>query len=613
MRPAPEALYLDRAHEPVFVTLHRPTPEAARDTAVILCPPFGWEEVCSYRSLRTWAERLALAGYPAVRLSLPGTGDSGGSPRDPDRVGAWVGAVDAGARWLASESGATRLVAIGLGLGGLVEVLAVAGGAPIDELVLWGTPARGRALVRQLRAFSRLEAARFFEGLQTPPPLPGGALEAGGFLLTAETVRDLERVDLTTVELPDGRPRRALLLKRDGIDVDDRLRRHLQAGDTDVTIAPGNGYADMTSHPQQAHPPLEVIDRVNAWLERSSRPIRSGPPATQPVPGARSSAEISLGNGRAVRETPVAIPQSFGVISGVLVEPPQRPRHDLRVLLLNAGAVRRIGPNRMWVECARRWAADGVPTLRLDVEGVGDADGDAAPYVSDAGLYVPRLVPQVLSAVDFLQARGDGERFILGGLCAGAYWAFHGALRDPRVTGALMLNPRALVWNTGLGPARDLRALLTEPFSLAKIRRVATGPRLRSFLRWVLTAPSRALQGVGSRRPTPIAEHDLDVALEQLRRGGKPALMLFAEHEPLYDELIRSGRAAELAAWPGVTIERIAVRDHTLRPNWAQQQAHAALDRAITRELAREMERDLRPPPGASAKQAVRRPPPLMA
>ncbi len=80
------------------------------------------------------------------------------------------------------------------------------------------------------------------------------------------------------------------------------------------------------------------------------------------------------------------------------------------------------------------------------------------------------------------------------------------------------------------------------------------------------------------------------MALEQLRRGGKPAFMLFSEHEPLYDELLRSGRADQLAAWPSVTIERIAVRDHTLRPNWAQQQAHAALDRAIERELARELD-----------------------
>ena len=53
-------------------------------------------------------------------------------------------------------------------------------------------------------------------------------------------------------------------------------------------------------------------------------------------------------------------------------------------MLLNSGAVRRIGPQRMWVEAARRWAALGVPTLRFDVVGVGDSDGDGSAYATAA-------------------------------------------------------------------------------------------------------------------------------------------------------------------------------------------------------------------------------------
>jgi alpha-beta hydrolase superfamily lysophospholipase len=586
----PESLYLTGTSDPVFVTLHRSPLEVARDTAVILAPPFGWDEVCSYRSLRAWAGLLAQAGYSTARLSLPSTGDSGGRARDPDRVGAWTGSIDAAARWIVAETGAGRVATVGIGLSAILAVLATAGGASVDQLVLWGAHPRGRALVRQLRAFSKLETSRFFEGLDPPPPLPDGELEAGGFLLSADTVRQLEAIDLTAVGLSAARPLRALLLERDGITVDQQLREHFESAGTEVTVAPGPGYGAMTSHPQQARPPLEVISRLTAWLDHSAQPARVAAPLAAPAPGAVSSAEIGLRGVAAVRETPVSIPQPFGSLSGVLVEPLQRPRHQLRMVLLNAGAVRRIGPSRMWVELARRWAARGLPTLRLDVEGIGDADGDETPYTDDGGLYVPALVPQVQSAIDFLQARVDGERFVLAGLCAGAYWAFHAGLRDPRVCAALMVNPRALIWDTGLGPARDLRALLTEPFSLAKLRRVATGPRLRSFLHWLAAGPARSVRRLRTgEASTAWTERDLDAALEQFCRSGRRGLMLFSDHEPLHDELVRSGRLAKLAAWSNMTFEHVSVRDHTMRPNWAQQQAQAIVDQAIQNELAVEL------------------------
>jgi hypothetical protein len=53
----------------------------------------------------------------------------------------------------------------------------------------------------------------------------------------------------------------------------------------------------------------------------------------------------------------------------------------------------------------------------------------------------------------------------------------------------------------------------------------------------------------------------------------------------LYNELLRAGRVAKVQSWPNVTLERIAVADHTLRPSWAQSQAQAAMDRALAREV----------------------------
>jgi len=589
--PPPVAQYLATGEVPVFATLHPAPAGPVHDTAVLLCPPFGWDEVCSYRSFRAWAEDLAASGYPALRISYPSTGDSGGEVTDPGRLAAWVGAVECAAGRLREASGARRLAAVGMGLGGLLAYLAAAGGAPLDDLVLWGTPARGRSIVRQLRAFAKLEVAMFFEGLPEPGSAPPGELEAGGFRLSAETVSELSAVELCQLPLPEPSRCRILLLERDGIAPDLELIAQLEHSGASVTSGPGRGYGAMTSHPQTARPARAVFEAVRTWLEGA--PGAQGPVPTtgldngSPLPSllgspALTKAEIATPHG-SVRETPITIPGPGGELSAILVEPSHEPPAGLAVVLLNAGAVRRIGPNRMWVEAARRWASRGVPVLRLDVAGIGDSNGDAHGYEDDEGLYVPDLVPQVLAALDQLERSGVADRFVLGGLCAGAYWAFHAALEDDRVTGTLMINPRVLVWDSGLGAARDLRALVDQPFSLARLRRAATPQRLRAVLRWLLASPRRMLRRLG---PAGRIQPRTDAVLERFISSGKRGLLLFSEREPLEAELLASGHIDRLRAYPEATIERIAVRDHTLRPIWAQGRAHEALDRALERELA---------------------------
>ncbi|MGO9886163.1 MAG: alpha/beta fold hydrolase [Solirubrobacteraceae bacterium] len=585
--PAPQPLYLPGEPDVAFATLHLPAANTVRATAVVLCPPFGWEEVCSYRSLRFWALRLAEAGYPAIRVSLPSTGDSGGGPRDPERVRAWTAAIRSAAVALRNQTGARRIAAVGITLGGVLAYLAAAEEAPIDDLVLWGVPARPRTLVRELRAVSKLERARFFEGLEAPPLPAAGEIEAGGFVLSASTVSELEQLDLRAIELPPARGRRVLLLERDGLAIDTALRDTVERTGAVLTVAPGEGFGKMTSHPRYARPPLAVIERVQSWLDSGSAPL-VGAPRSKPVHSAgMSNAEIQLGDGNVVRETPIWIEQPFGRLAAVLAEPVVKPHHGLGAVLMNAGAVRRIGPNRMWVEAARRWAAGGVPTLRLDFEGFGDADGDEIRYHgNDSAIYAPVFLSQVLGALDYLQERGIGDRFVLGGLSAGATWALQGALRDSRVCAALMLNLQMVTYDPGLSPARDLRALVSEPFSLSRLRRAATGPRLRAFVRWMLATPLRWLKRMASGESSTAATgQELDRALNGLLASNKRALWIFSDHEPLYDELVRSGWEGRLAGSPHITFAHIAVRDHTMRASWCQRQVHAALDRAVEFEL----------------------------
>jgi pimeloyl-ACP methyl ester carboxylesterase len=592
-RPADPLSLLEGA-EPVFGFFHSPAAHTPGASAVLICPPFGWDEICSYRSRRDWAEDLAQAGFAAMRIDLPGTGDSGGSPRDPAMLTAWIAAVADAARHLRRMSGLDRVAAVGIGLGGLLAYAAIAEEAPIDELVLWGVPSRGRVLIRELSVFASLEesAGRLSaeEHLESPP-LPDGYLWAGGFVLSATTVAELTRLDLTALELPPDRLRRALMLDRDGISVDARLQSHLERTGVTVGVASGRGYGEMMAKPHHARSPRAVFAHVRAWLEEENASAAPRDATLKPTaaggrgrPAGQSTVELTCGEA-AIRETPIAMGQPFGNLFGILAQPADGPPSTLCAVMLNAGAIRRIGPNRMWVEAARRWAALGVPTLRLDLGGIGDADGDGERFSELAELYVPKLVDQACAAVNVLESRGIGQRFVLVGLCSGACWSFHAALRDDRVAAAFMLNPKALFWDQSLEVARDLRRGLRSSSWRKLLRGEVPLERMTALAyRAPFALPRRVLAQRSARRR---GEIELDHAFDHLRDTGKILRFIFSGNEPLREELERDGYMNQRDRWPNISFEFIPGEIHTLRPFRSQQRAHEALDRGLAEMLGR--------------------------
>jgi pimeloyl-ACP methyl ester carboxylesterase len=110
------------------------------------------------------------------------------------------------------------------------------------------------------------------------------------------------------------------------------------------------------------------------------------------------------------------------------------------VLLLNAGLVPRVGPNRMYVRLARSLARAGRPVLRFDFSGVGDSDARRDTVRFEQG-----AVEETRLAMDLLADREGCTRFATLGLCSGAEIAFKAACADERVVGAAMINaPRYL-------------------------------------------------------------------------------------------------------------------------------------------------------------------------
>lgn len=172
---------------------------------------------------------------------------------------------------------------------------------------------------------------------------------------------------------------------------------------------------------------------------------------------------------------------------GILTEPQAAaPPSSPAIILLNAGLVHRVGPNRLYVKIARRLASAGFVVLRFDLSGIGDSKPRTGGLPFEDG-----VVRDVRDAMDFLTGTRRAGPFILMGLCAGADRALRIACGDERVTGLALMDPYAL-------PTPDyyFYRYVRRLFNLQSWRRFITGnSRLWNILRGVA---ERALRPRGA-------------------------------------------------------------------------------------------------------------------
>lgn len=137
-----------------------------------------------------------------------------------------------------------------------------------------------------------------------------------------------------------------------------------------------------------------------------------------------------------MQETVIQFGPDKGLL-GILTTPADSVRVDGApiAVIINAGIVHRIGPFGLHVKMARQLAEAGYSTLRLDLSGLGDSQ----PRTEKLG-GENRAVLDVEDALDFLQANHDSDRFVIIGLCSGAYNAHQVAVKDDRIVGAVFMD-----------------------------------------------------------------------------------------------------------------------------------------------------------------------------
>jgi alpha-beta hydrolase superfamily lysophospholipase len=578
---ASRSFHLMAGEGTIFAVHDAPPAGTDRRTPVLICSPWGWDDVASYRARRDWTRRLSAAGHPTLRFDLPATGNSDGRPTDEGVVKAWVAAIAAAAGWLAAAAGTASVAALGLGLGGLLGLEAVGDGAPIAALALWGTPGSGRRFLRETRAFAALQS--WTADPDFDPGVPEGWIEAAGFGLSPGTIEEISK--LAPGEQRVGELRQVLALGRDGIPVEPKLLDRLGAAGAEVEAAPGPGWGQFVSHPERSTLPVAVAGRLESWLGGIDLPTADGGVSAAPITG---TVPVSLRSRRA-RETVVNLSAPWGETVGVLAEPEGGGDGDLCAVFLNAGAVRMVGPSRLWTETARDWAVAGLSSFRVDLEGIGEADGEPAGRLRVGDFYMPRYIDQVGGVLDELELRGWGSRFLIVGLCAGGFWAFQTAVADHRVAGAFAVNAGALRWDPNLltsraarlGGERARERGYWRMLLRGEIERGKVVALLRSFARNAALGLREAILRPFGRSRSQQLLGGIEADLDRLSANGKRVLLAFSAKEPLGEEVDADG--LDRQDRPGVDFATLPGADHTLRPPVAQRAFHDLVDAELSR------------------------------
>jgi pimeloyl-ACP methyl ester carboxylesterase len=261
---------------------------------------------------------------------------------------------------------------------------------------------------------------------------------------------------------------------------------------------------------------------------------------------------------------------------GIVTEPANGAASDTAFLLLNAGVVHRVGPNRIHVTAARRLAEQGFLAVRFDMSGLGDSGSrrDSVPF-DQASVLEAR---EVMSAI---QREYGIARFVTVGLCSGAVVAFRAAVADERVLGSVLINPQGFVqseeWNAYVVNKALARKYWREKLlSPRSWRQALTG---RSNYRQLVDVMRRRVSSMLGRNQTVTRiAGELAADFSQLQARGIRVLLACSEGDFGVDYLStilgpRFGRREDMET---LTLPR---GDHSLTMAASQQQFFDGLSR----------------------------------
>jgi alpha-beta hydrolase superfamily lysophospholipase len=427
-------------------------PQRPSGHAVVICPPVGHEFVNSYRSLRHLADRFAQAGVAAFRIEYQGIGDSSGADTQPHRLQSWLDSIAAACQFIQENCKVKSISLLGLRMG---ATLAAMLGEHLDlhALICWAPVPNGRRYVREMFA---LQQTGEVAGLTSDDSI----IEGGGFVLTEDAIQEISAVSLTDV-VPK-RAKHVFLFIREGITIPSMLIDYWSANHPSFRSASLPGYDDMLALPHHTKVPFDAIETIlDSFLKTIYMFAEDEELETQPLK-AHQQCQLSFQVYASLPDNGISLDQTYSAqetlclfsdvpLFAIMSQPlPQSGDDRPTVLLLNAGSVHHIGPNRNYIFLTRELLALGFNVMRLDLFGLGDSTPCGCDQENNP--YMPQALDNIHMAIQFLQERFGVREVILMGLCSGAYASFQAALHldEVPIREIVLINPLTFYWRDGL-------------------------------------------------------------------------------------------------------------------------------------------------------------------
>lgn len=259
------------------------------------------------------------------------------------------------------------------------------------------------------------------------------------------------------------------------------------------------------------------------------------------------------------------------------------------VLILNAGLIHRVGPQRLHVKLARSLARAGLTCLRWDFSGIGDS-----PSRRDGLAVMDVITREPRDVMDQLGTQYGIERFILVGICSGAFASFRTAVSDPRVCGAVLINPQDFVghddWGAYVQAQRYWTRSIFRPRAWANLftGRVA-------YMRLATTMWRQATRGwLGSNQEVSRIAKGIREEIQALLARGTRLLFVVSERDVSveYFNAILGHDLQATRPEDGLQSELMEQADHLFTRQAEQQKLIAVLQRWILQTAGAAAERE---------------------